>query len=137
MIGVKVAHDGRRLNVDLPPGDVIRSAVHDGPDGLIAEGPAARVYAKVVHGVERLPVGTDEKRRDTTLNGRDATRGFCIAGVDSVPDAPDILPAFPTDAVEEGELQVVSFVGGPAIADVDHMARFKPFVAVDHGDERK
>ena len=54
---------------------------------------------------------------------------------DSIPDAPDILPAFPTDAVEKGELQVVRLIAFPAIGDVHHVARFQPFVFVHHGHE--
>src|SRR5579863_7407227 len=134
MIEVEVTHAGRRLNVDLPAGDVIRSAVHDGPDGLIAEGPAARVYAKVVHGIVRLPVRGDEELRNTTLDGGYTASSFGIARVDAIPYAPDVLPALPSHAVEESELQIVSMVGSPTVADVHHVAGLKPLVTIDHGN---
>ena len=90
-----------------------------------------------MHGIERLPLGADEERRNAALDGGDAARGFGVAGIDAVPDAPDVLPALPAHAVEEGELQVAGLVRVPAVADVDHVAGLKPLVAVDHGDEGK
>src|SRR5208337_4885317 len=79
----------------------------------------------------------DQKGRYAALDGRDAARGFGVARVDADPDAPDVLPALPALAVEEGELQVIGLVRAPAVADVHHVAGFKPFEAVDHGDEGK
>ena len=34
-------------------------------------------------------------------------------------------------------LQIVGLIAVPAVADVDHVTRLKPFVTVDHGNERE
>src|SRR6185437_17167999 len=58
-------------------------------------------------------------------------RGLGIPWRDAVPDAPDVLPAFPALAIEERELQVVGLVPVPAVRDVHHVARLEPSIAID------
>ena len=79
--------------------------------------------------------GTDQEIGEAALDLGDAADGFRVARRDAVPDAPDVLPAFPPHAVEESELQVVGLVRVPAVADVDHVAGFQPLAAADGGDE--
>ena len=77
--------------------------------------PSTGVDAVTQHRHQRLPILTDKKWRNRAFHRSDAARRFGIPRRDSVPDTPDILPAFPADAVEEGELQVVCLVALPAI----------------------
>ena len=137
VVEIEVAHTGRERHVHLPPVDVIAGAVDDSPHRFVAERPAAGVDAVGVRGIERLPIGADQKWRHPALDGRHAARSLGVAGVDADPDAPHVLPALPADAVEEGELQVAGLVERPAVADVNHVAGFEPLVPVDHGDKRK
>src|SRR5581483_2081201 len=106
---------------------VVFVAVHDGPDRLVAERPAAGKDAEKVHRIERLPLWADEERRNAALDGSHATGRLAVARCDSVPDTPDVFPALPTDSIKEAELQVVCFIAVPAVGDVDHVAGFQPF----------
>ena len=82
-----------------------------------------------------LPLLADEERRGGALDGGDATEGLGVAWGELVPDAPDVLPGFEADAVEEGELEVVKMAVRPAVGDVDHVAGFDPLGTTDAGDE--
>src|SRR5581483_6719281 len=104
VIEVEVAHTRSIRYIHLASGDVVRCAIHDGPHGFFVKRPAARISAVVAHRIEWLPAGADEKGSDATLDRCDAARGFGVAWIDAVPDAPHVLPALPADAVEEGEL---------------------------------
>ncbi len=97
----------------LPSIDVVLVAVDDRPRDWSSSG---QRLAKTPYAlwVERLPVRTDEKRRDGALDGGHAAGGLSVARRDAVPDAPDVLPALPTFAVEEGVLQIVGLIAIPA-----------------------
>src|ERR1700722_14088071 len=105
--------------------------IDDGPDSLTFEWPAAREDAKIHGRVEGLPVGTHQKRGDASLKRCHSTGRFAVPRCDAIPDPPDVFPAFPADAVKERDLQIVRVVAIQSIRDMDHVARFQPFQAVD------
>src|ERR1700679_1213544 len=137
MIEIEVARAGIGGHNRLRAADVVLVAVDDGPDSLIAKRPAAGIDAVVKHGVERLPVRTDEKGSNGALDGGDAARGLSSARRDAVPYAPYIFPALPAFAVEEGELQIIGLIAAPTVLDIDLVTRLKPAVAINCGNELK
>src|SRR5260370_41439798 len=56
---------------------------------------------------------------------------------DAIPDTTDNLQAFPPNAVEKCELQIVCLPMVPAIGNVHHMSWLKPFVTVYPGNRRE
>ena len=57
MVEIEVSHAGFRWHRHLPSIDVVFVAVHDGPDRLVCERPAAGEDAVDVHRVQRFPSG--------------------------------------------------------------------------------
>src|ERR1700677_1798617 len=106
-------------------------AVHNGPQCLTHERPAAREHAEIIHRIKRLPVRADEERRCRSLNRRHPSRCLSVPWRNAIPNSPDVLPAFPSDTVEESLLKVVDFVPAPSIGDVRHVPRLEPLVAVN------
>ncbi len=135
VVDIEVAHAGLVGDGHLAPVYVVLVAVDDGPEGLVGERPAAGEDAVHVSRIEGLPVRADEEGREGALDGCHAAGGFAVARGDAVPNAPDVFPALPAFAVEEGVLQIVGLVAVPAVADIDHVARLKPAEAVDLGHE--
>ena len=136
MIEVEVAQSLRKRYVHLAAGDVITDAIDDGPHCLVSQRPAAGVDAVVAHRIKRFPLRAYQERRYAALDCGHTPRGLGVAWVDAVPDAPNVLPALPACAVEEGELQVAGVVLVPSVADVDHVPGFQPLVAGHRGDKR-
>src|SRR5260370_3392570 len=56
---------------------------------------------------------------------------------DAIPDTTDNLQAFPPNAVEKCELQIVCLPMVQAIGNVHHMSWLKPFVTVYPGNRRE
>ena len=118
------------------PSMLYDGAVDDGPQRAIGKRPLGGEDAVLKRGSVGLPLGADQEIGEAALDLGDAADGLGVARRDAVPDAPDVLPGFVADAVEERELQIVGLVLVPAVADVDHVAGLEPLAAADRGDER-
>src|SRR6202011_782114 len=86
--------------------------------------------------VEWLPVLTGEERSQGALDSCHPACCLSVAWSNTVPDTPDVFPAFPTFAVEEGVLQRVGFISIPAALNIDLVTRFEPAISVDPRSER-
>ena len=137
VIEIEVARTILGRQFDLRTIYVVLIAVHNCPDGLLVQWPTASVDTVTQHWGKWLPIGAYEKWGNGTFDCSHASRGFSISRSDPIPDAPDVLPAFPAHSVEECKLQVVGLVAFPAIRDIYHVPRFQPFVFVDHRYKRK
>ena len=88
-------------------------------------------------GVERLPVGAHEKRRNRSFDGGHPSGCFRIARRNAIPDSPDVFPGLPAHAIEECELQVVGLVSVPAVAKCSPCGEVSSHLYLIHcGDER-
>src|SRR5215472_14531747 len=137
MVLIKVVHPFLGRQLQLRPGDVVLISVDDRPDGFLPEGPAARKHSEMKHWGERLPVPAYQKRSNSAFYGCNTPGRLAIPRSNTVPDAPDIFPALPTNSVEESELQIVRLVAVPAIGDIYHVPGFEPFVTIHSRSERK
>ena len=81
----------------------------------------------------RLPSVTGEQPGAAPLDCGNATHCLRVARRQPVPNAPDILPALEACAVEERVLEIIGMVDRPTVADMNHVARFKPFIMADRG----
>src|SRR4051812_16688852 len=81
-----------------------------------------------------FPIGTNEQISHSALDRRNPAKRFGVARRELVPDAPDVFPALVPDAIEVGGLQAIGSIAPPALADIPHVPRLKPFVFADHGD---
>src|SRR5260370_12780154 len=132
MIKVEVLHSWPYGEFHLWRRQVVFVTVHDRPEGLAVPRPAAREDAPAFHRRKRLPVFTHQQWSHRSFYCCNPARGLRVARRDSVPDTPNILPTLPADSVEKGKLEIVRFVPLPAIGNVHHVTRLKPFVAVHH-----
>src|ERR1700748_3780316 len=87
----------------LPSAHVIFVAIDNRPKRLPLQRPAAREHTIKVRGIERLPIGANEERRNSTLDRRHAPRRLSVAWSNPIPDAPDVFPALPTHTVKESK----------------------------------
>src|SRR5580658_2211909 len=108
-------------------------AIDDRPKGLIFERPPAGIDAVLHRGSVRLPARTYKKLRYGSFYFRDSPKSLGVARNNSIPDAPNIFPALISHTIEKGVLQVIHFGMGPAIAHMNHQARFEPLQGADHG----
>src|SRR5208283_1348592 len=130
VIQIEVSYAILRSQLDLRTVDVVFVAVHDGPNGLLTQRPPAGEDSITQHGCKRLPIAADQEWRDRALDGCYTAGRLRISWRDPIPDAPDVLPTFPANAIKKGELQIICLVTIPPIRDVHHVARFQPFVAI-------
>ena len=137
VIKIEVARGFVIRDAHLPPIGVVFIAIHDGPERLVFQRPPAGENAVHVHGIKRLPILAGEEGRHGALHSGYAARCLAIPRSHSVPDAPDVLPAFPPFSVEECELQVVGLIAHPAALNVDLVARLKPAIFIDSGNKLK
>src|ERR1700678_797654 len=131
VIEVKVTNTVLRGNRDFSSVHVILVTVHDGPDGLTAQRPAASENAEATGRVIGLPAWAGKKGCYAALYRGHSSRRFSVPLRYAVPDAPNILPAFPAHSVEKGKLKVIGFVAGPAMRDIDHVPGLQPLVFID------
>ena len=103
--------------------------IHDRPQSLGLPRPFAGEHSEALHEYVRLPLLTGQQRRICALNRGNPAQSFAVARSDLVPDAPDVLPALKTDAVEKSFLQSVDMIVRPAVRKIHHVARLEPFVA--------
>mmetsp|Transcript_41611 Transcript_41611/g.97737 ORF Transcript_41611/g.97737 Transcript_41611/m.97737 type:complete len:370 (-) Transcript_41611:7873-8982(-) len=83
----------------------------------------------------RLPSCAGQQRRPAAVDTGDALHRGGIARRDAVPPAPHVLPALDAGAVEEGRLQDVVPVRGPAVAHMHHVAWLQPLPLADQRHE--
>src|SRR5579883_2766829 len=106
-------------------------AVDNRPKRLVMPRPLAGKDAIAQNGNKGFPVRTFEQLPERPLNRGDPSQRLGVAVVNRVPNAPDIFPTFVACAIEKGVLQIVHFVARPAVADVHHITRLKPFILAD------
>src|SRR5579864_6467252 len=137
MVKIEVTRTRLWSQFDLRAIHVVFIAVHDGPERLLSQGPAAAVDAVSQHRRQWLPPAADQEWRQCAFDGCHSARSLGVARRDSVPDTPYVLPTLPANTIEEGKLQIVCLIALPTVRDVDHMPRFQPLVLVDHRHKRK
>src|ERR1700734_4539444 len=91
---------------DFRAGQVVFITIDDGPNRVVSQRPAAREQFESQRREKRFPILADQERRDAPFQGSHASSGFGIAGGNTVPDAPYVLPALPPDSIEESKLQI-------------------------------
>ncbi len=137
VIQVEVTRAIERRNRELCAVGVVFVAIDNCPNcGFVAR-PSTGENAKLDSGIKRLPLRAREKGRDSSFDCRHAPRGFAIARRDPIPDSPDILPAFPSHSIKEGELQIIGLIPIPAVGDIHHVPRLQPFETVHGGHKLK
>src|SRR5260370_6092755 len=130
-VEIEVAHPRRGGNLHLRSVHVIFVAIHDSPNGAAVEWPAAGEDSVAQHWIHRFPIAADEGFGCGALEGGDGAPRFPIAGRGSIPDAPNIFPALPTNPIEKRKLQIVGLAAVPAVGNVDNMAQLVHLLAVN------
>src|SRR5439155_11155467 len=134
---VAIFHSLLKPHAQLVAAKVEFIAIDERPERPAAAWKFARESSPLERRRVRLPARAREEIRERPFDPGNSTERLGIAVVHAVPDSPDVLPAFVTDAVKKSVLEVVGLVAGPAVADVHHVARLEPFVLADHGNKRK
>src|ERR1700692_2878956 len=95
VVKVVIPHARGVRNGDLPAGDIVFIAIHDGPHGLSPLRPLAGKDSVAVSGIQRAPLTAREERSHGTFDGCNTPGRFGVARGDPVPDTPDIFPTLP------------------------------------------
>src|SRR5882757_2195197 len=132
MVDIEVTHALLERHTYLLPVHVVLIAIDNRPDRLVFKRPSAREDTEYVHRVERLPPLAYQERGSAALHRCYTACRLRVARRYSVPDAPNIFPAFPSFTIEKRVLQIVRLVAIPAALNIYLMARLQPPISI-HG----